>query len=170
MAAPSTGVAGAAGTAQQTTANLIAVGRSDGRQWTTEEIKARFAEDRTSRQVGEPVPQDPSQVADADARKALELWRVVAARGVVEELRWPREPQYQLAFPEGFCLRECTSLAAGWSRPPGNKHVRALRVPRVAKLTSALMKGLSESLAYLATWRAVQTSLCTTSPATSSHT
>ena len=107
--------------AQAPVDRLVTVLRSDGRHWTTEEIKARLAKDRSARQTSEQIAQDPSRIPDTEARKALELWKVVTARGVAEELNWPREYQYQLAFPEGFSLRECTPLAAGWSRPDAHQ-------------------------------------------------
>lgn len=96
---------------------LITVNRSDGFVWTTDDIRARLAKDRVARQIGEPIPEVPNLVPDEDMRKTLELWQVVVARGLMEELGWPRGCQYQLKFPDGFCLRECTPLGAGWSSP-----------------------------------------------------
>lgn len=100
--------------AQPALDKLIIVGRSDGRRWTTEEIKTRLAKDRAARQTGEPIHEDPNQVSDKETRKKLELWKVISARGVAEELRWPQDSKYQLKFPDGFCLRERTPLGAGW--------------------------------------------------------
>lgn len=118
--------AGATGMGQPTADKLIYVGRSDGRKWTTEEIQARWAKDRTARKIGEPVPEDPHNVADQQIRKTLALWKVVGARGVAEALNWPRDSQYQLGFPDGFCLRECTPQALGLSNSLFHEHVCVL--------------------------------------------
>lgn len=115
MTAPSTA---AGGIGQPAADKLIIVGRSDGRKWTTEEIQARWARDRTAMNTGDPIPENPNDVADQQIRKTLALWKVVTARGVAEALNWPRDAQYQLGFPDGFCLRECTPKAPGWSNPP----------------------------------------------------
>lgn len=121
MTAPSTGPTGVGqgqGQGQQALDRLIIVGRSDGRKWTTDEIKARLVKDHVAKLTGEPIPENINHIADRETRKSLALWKVIAARGVVEGLNWPRDSQYQLNFPEGFCLRECTPMGPGLSSLP----------------------------------------------------
>lgn len=106
MAAPTAGAGAAPRMARQ-----VHVGRSDGRAYTTEEINARRK--TAAKQVGEPIPEDPNQIVDAETRTKVLLWRLVVATGLSEELGWPKDSQYQLVFPEGYCLR--------WQNPTGAK-------------------------------------------------
>lgn len=110
MTAPSTGASG-----MVPQARLVHIGRSDGRFWTLEEINAQLTGKGSSRQIGEPIPQDLSQVSDDKIKSLLAQWKVVVATGLAENLAWPRDSQYQVNFPEGFCLRECTAHGAGKS-------------------------------------------------------
>ncbi|KUI54841.1 hypothetical protein VP1G_02227 [Cytospora mali] len=106
MAAPTAGAGAAPRVARQ-----VHVGRSDGRVYSTEEINARRK--TAAKQVGEPIPEDFNQIADVETRKKVLLWKLVVATGLSEELGWPQDSQYQLVFPEGYCLR--------WQNPAGQK-------------------------------------------------
>lgn len=108
MTAPSTGSSG-----MVPQARLVHVGRSDGRFWTLEEINTQSAVKGSPHQIGEPVSQDVSQIPDDSIRILLMKWKVVVAMGLAENLAWPRDSQYQVNFPDGFCLRECTPPGAG---------------------------------------------------------
>lgn len=104
---------GASGMGPQ--ARLVHVGRSDGRFWTTDEINAQLAGKGTAKQLGEPISQDLNQVPDNRLKSLLAQWKVVVATGLAENLAWPRDAQYQVNFPEDFCLRERTPPVTGWS-------------------------------------------------------
>lgn len=88
MAAPTTGAGSTPRVARQ-----VHVGRSDGRAYTTEEINAKRK--AVSKQVGDPFPEDPNQIVDAESRKKVLLWKLVVATGLSEELGWPQGNQTQ---------------------------------------------------------------------------
>lgn len=114
MTAPSSGASG-----MGPQARLVHVGRSDGRFWTSEEISAQWSIKGNSKQIGEPIPQDLGQIPDDRIKSLLAQWKVVVATGLAENLAWPRDSQYQVNFPEGFCLRECTAPTSGQSNTAG---------------------------------------------------
>lgn len=74
------------GTSGMAPAKLVLIGRSDGCMWTTQQITAK----KGAKQVGEPIPEDLSQVADDESRKKLAEWKVVVGTGLSEEMGWPK--------------------------------------------------------------------------------
>ncbi|KAJ4423019.1 hypothetical protein N0V82_002286 [Gnomoniopsis sp. IMI 355080] len=114
MTAPSTGASG-----MGPQARLVHVGRSDGRFWTLEEINAQSLGKGSPKRIGEPIPQELSQISDDKIKSLLAQWKVVVATGLAENLAWPRDSQYQVNFPEGFCLRECSPQSAGADKEVG---------------------------------------------------
>lgn len=56
-------------------------------------------------QIGEPIPEEWDQITDAETQRKMIQWKVVIGNGLSEELAWPKDAQYQLVFPEHYCLR-----------------------------------------------------------------
>lgn len=110
MTAPSNGASG-----MGPQARLVHVGRSDGRFWTMEEINAQSLSKGNAKQIGEPISQDPNQIPDNRIKSILTQWKVVVATGLAENLAWPRDSQYQVNFPENFCLRQYSPSVTGVS-------------------------------------------------------
>lgn len=80
--------AGAGTAASPRAARQVHVGRSDGRVYTTQEITSKRK--TAANQIGEPIPEDWSQIADAESRGKMIQWKVVIGTGLSEELAWPK--------------------------------------------------------------------------------
>lgn len=81
------GVAAGAGAAPRA-ARQVHVGRSDGRLYSTQEIISKSK--TAANQIGEPMPEEWGQIADAETRKKMIQWKVVIGSGLSEELAWPK--------------------------------------------------------------------------------
>ncbi|PSR77293.1 hypothetical protein BD289DRAFT_445541 [Coniella lustricola] len=92
--------------ALQVMPNLVQLCRSDGHMWATEAINATLRGNPNIKgQVRDPIPEEMTQITDEESRIKLLEWKEILGKGLAEQLGWPKDSQYLVAFPEGFCLR-----------------------------------------------------------------